>query len=82
MPFSAYESDALRVLSAALSEALDTLRKLNGRALTETETSDFSKKLAANLMAVFDNGERDPAVLSRAALRGVYASSGRVMSDV
>jgi hypothetical protein len=82
MPFSAYDSDALRLLSAALSEALDTLRKLNGRALTETETADFSKKLAANLMAVFDNGEREPAVLTRAALRGVYASSSRVTSDV
>jgi hypothetical protein len=82
MPFSAYDSDALRLLSAALSDALDTLRKLNGRALTETETSDVSKKLTANLMAVFDNGERDLAVLTRAALRGVYASSPSVMSNV
>jgi hypothetical protein len=82
MPFSAYDSDALRLLSAALSDALDSLGKLKGRALTETETLDFSKKLTANLMSVFDNGERDPAALKRAALRGVYASSGKVMSGV
>jgi hypothetical protein len=35
-----------------------------------------------HLMAVFDNGERDPAALERAALRGVYVSLGKVMSDV
>jgi hypothetical protein len=46
-PFSAYDSDALRLLSAALSGPLDTLRKSKGGALTETETSDFSKKLTA-----------------------------------
>ena len=55
MPFSAYDSDALRLLSAALSDALDSLGKSKGRALTETETSDFSEK--THLMAVFDNGE-------------------------
>jgi hypothetical protein len=32
MPFSAYYSDALRLLSAALSDALDSLGKSKGRA--------------------------------------------------
>jgi hypothetical protein len=41
MSFSAYDSDALRVLSAALSDTLDTVRKSTGRELTETETSDL-----------------------------------------
>ena len=73
MPFSAYDSDALRVPSAALSDTLDTLRKSAGRPLTEIETSDLSRKLAANLMAAFDDGKRDPAALRRAALhRGVH----------
>ena len=45
MPFSAYDSDALRLLSAVFSDALDSLGKSKGRALTETETSDFRKKL-------------------------------------
>jgi len=66
-----YDSDDLRLLSAALSDALGLVQKSAGGPLTETETSDFSKKLAANLMAVFDNGEREPAALMRAALRGV-----------
>jgi len=82
MPFSAYDSDALRLLSAALSDALETFRKSKGRALTETETSDLGIKLTANLMAAFDNGEREPAALKRAALRGVYVASDKVTTDV
>jgi hypothetical protein len=82
MPFSAYDSDALRVLSAALSDTLDTLRKSMGREFTETETSTFSKKLTANLMAAFDDGKREPAALRRAALAGVYVSLRPAMSDV
>jgi len=69
MSFSAYNSDALRLLSTALADAMGTLRKSNRNVLTETETSDLSRKLTANLMAVFDNGERKPAALARAALR-------------
>ena len=80
MPFSAYDSDALRVLSAALSDTLDILRKSAGRPLTETETSDLSRKLAANLMAAFDDGKREPSALRRAALHGVYTSTGKAMS--
>jgi hypothetical protein len=82
MPFSAYDSDALRVLSAALSGALDSVRKSKGRELTETETSNLSKKLAANLMAAFDDGNREPAALKRAALDGKYVSLGTSMGDV
>ena len=82
MPFSAYDSDALRVLSAALSDTLDTLRKSTGRELTEIETSDFTKKLTANLMAAFDDGTRETAALKRAALEGEYVSLGTSMSDV
>jgi hypothetical protein len=82
MPFSDYDSDALRVLSAALSGALDSVRKSKGRALTEPETSKLSKKLAANLMAAFDDGNREPGALRHAALEGEYVSLGTSMSDV
>jgi hypothetical protein len=76
MHFSAYNSDDLRLLSAALSDALGIVRKSAGGPLTETETSDFSKRLADNLFKAFDSGERNPAGLKRAALQGVlWASS-------
>jgi len=78
MPFSAYDSDALRLLSAALSEALESVRKSAKRPLTESETAGFSKRLAAQLMEVFDRGERDPAALKRAALQGIYLSAEAV----
>jgi hypothetical protein len=65
MRHSAYDSADLCLLSAALSEALALVRKSAGGPLTETETSDFSERLASNLFRVFDSGERDPAALKR-----------------
>ena len=67
--------DDLRLLSAALSDALGLVQKSAGGPLTETETSDFRERLAANLFVVFDSGERDPAALKRAALKGVLWAS-------
>jgi hypothetical protein len=75
VPFSAYDSDDLHLLSAALSDALEDVRKSAGGLLTEAETSEFSKRLAASLMNVFDSGEREPAALKRAALQGVAIRS-------
>jgi hypothetical protein len=71
----AYDSDDLRLLSAALSAAMGVVRNYAGGLLTSTETSDFSTRLARNLMEVFDSGERDPAALERAALQGVLWAS-------
>jgi hypothetical protein len=68
---SAYDSDDLRLLSAAHSEALETIREVAAGPLTPPEISDFSRRLAQNLMSVFDAGERNPAALRRAALKGV-----------
>jgi hypothetical protein len=82
MPFAGYDSDALRLLSAALSGALDSLEKSKGSALTEAETSEFGKRLTVILISVFDEGEREPAALKRAALHGVGASSGNGSHDV
>ena len=73
MPFSAYDSHAIRLLSAALSDALEVVRATLGGRLTEDEASDFTKKLAENLLRVFDSGERDPAALKQAALEGIFS---------
>jgi len=71
MSFSAYDTEALRLLTTALAEALVTFRASKRTALTETETSDVTRKITANLMTAYDNGERAPAALARVALQGV-----------
>jgi hypothetical protein len=81
MPFTTYDNDALRLLSTALSEAMDALHRSKGSALTETEASEVSKRLTVILMTVFDEGERELAELKRAALEGVGASWGDAARD-
>jgi hypothetical protein len=71
----AYDSDDLRLLSAALSAAMGVVRNYAGGPLSPTETSDFSTRLARNLMEVFDSGERGLPALERAALQGVLWAS-------
>ncbi len=74
MLFSAYDSDGLRALSAAFSDAMGTVKSAGG-VLTERERSDFSKRISENLMKAFDLGERNTTVLRRVALRGVFVSA-------
>jgi hypothetical protein len=71
----AYDSDDLRLLSAALSAAIGVVRNCAGGPLSPTETSNFNTRLARNLMNAFDSGERDPGALERAALQGVLWES-------
>ena len=72
----AYDSDDLRLLSAARSAALAAVRKSAGGPLTETEISDFSERIAASPFRAFNSGERDPAALNLAALQGILTESG------
>jgi hypothetical protein len=74
VPFSAYDPDALRVLTRALFEALAVLNKSAPRTLTGAEKAHFRNSIARNLMDAYDAGERDPAALNRAAFRGVFVS--------
>ena len=75
MTFSAYDTSDVKVLSAALAQAMRSLKRSAARPLTEIETTDFSKRITLNLMKVFDLGERDASALNRAALEGIYAST-------
>jgi hypothetical protein len=72
MPFSAYGSDALRVLAPALNCALAILDKSASRDLTDAEKVQFRTSVARNLMDAYDAGERDPTALGRAAPRGIF----------
>jgi hypothetical protein len=74
MTFSAYDPDAVRLLSAVLSDALDIVRRSAARPLTEAETSDFTKRITDNLLKRFNLGERAPSALRGAALREILSS--------
>ena len=68
MPFSAYDSEAVRRLSCAFADAMDAHRKSAGRPLSANETALLSKRMVDNLMKTYDSGERDPEALKRAAM--------------
>jgi hypothetical protein len=74
VPFSAYDADALRVLTRALFEALATLNKSVPRPLTSSEKAHFHERIIRNLKEAYDAGQRDPEALKRIALRGVLIS--------
>ena len=75
--FSAYDSDALRLLSGALADAFVTVRTSAAHPLTEIETANLTKRIADNLMSFYDRGERDPSALKRAALEGIAVLPGK-----
>jgi hypothetical protein len=69
-----YDSDALRILTRALFEALAIIDDSAPRILTSSEKARFRSSVAGNLMDAYDAGERDPKALNRAALRGLFIS--------
>jgi hypothetical protein len=69
MPFSAYDSKGLHLLSESLSESLAELGRLTGP-VSETQTILLHKTLSDRLMKAYDKGEREPAALKTAALMG------------
>ena len=74
MPFSAYNSDGLRLLSIALSEALESVNLASARRLSAAETSRISAALERTLKRSHDAGERNPEALKRTALDEIFAS--------
>jgi len=68
MPFSEYNSDGVRLLSAALCDALELVRRASG----QPETSAITNRLVENLKETHDSGERDPKALKRAAVQGIF----------
>jgi len=69
MPFSAYDSGSVRLLSAVLADATISARKTIGHPLSEREISTLSEMLVQGLTKAHDAGERDPDALKRAAVR-------------
>ena len=73
--FDAYDSESLRLLSAALCEAMENVQNAEDRQLTESELAGLSKRMTDILMTAFARGVRDPAALKDAALHGASGSS-------
>jgi hypothetical protein len=70
MQFSAYDNQ-IRVLSSALSDALEAVLKSTAVSPSRTESLGLLKRLSDNLLEAFDRGEREHSALKCAALRGM-----------
>ena len=68
MPFSAYDSDAIQLLSTVLSKALAEVSKSNLAPLSPAERAPVARRITRNLIQLYDGGEREPAALMRAVL--------------
>ncbi len=71
MQFSAYDSNGLRLLSPALSEAMVELQQTIKHPLDEAEKAAFSNRLVDNLSKAYDAGVLEPSALKVAALRAI-----------
>jgi hypothetical protein len=76
MPFSAYNSNGVRLLSAAHSETMGLVRRASGHSLSEVETSAVSTKLVNNLMKTHDSGS---AILRRSSAPRFKGFSRRLL---
>ena len=74
MPFAAYDSSGVRLLSGVLADAMISARKTIGHELSEAEGSELNKRLVRGLAEAHDSGERDPGALKRSALRELFAT--------
>lgn len=71
MPFSAYDSRALRLLSGALQEGFTEYQRSCRYPLTPAELADIKQKMTLNLVRAYDRGEREPVALQGVSLRGL-----------
>jgi hypothetical protein len=74
MPFAAYDSSGVRLLSGVLADAMISARKIIGHQLSEAEGSELNQRLVRGLAEAHDSGERDPGALKRSALRELFAT--------
>jgi hypothetical protein len=74
MPFAAYDSSGVRLLSGVLADAMISARKTVGHQLSEAEGSELNKRLVRSLSEAHDSGERNPDALERSALRELFAT--------
>ena len=77
MPFAAYDSNGVRLLSGVLADAMISARKTVGHKLSEAEVSDIRQTLVHRLTMAHDSGERDPDALKRVAVRSAFQRQAR-----
>ena len=67
MPFRAYDPEGVKILSAALKEAKAEFAQ-TAPFLSPTQWEGVSLEMVRRLMKAYDNGERNPDELRKAAL--------------
>jgi hypothetical protein len=77
MPFSAYDTHALHILTEALSFAVAEFVGLAGSP-TQAQISEAERSITKQLMVEYDAGERDPKILARSAAKAVVRLRGTI----
>lgn len=67
MPFSAYDSEAIRLLSTALAEVMAAA----DRRLPTGEFAAINRAVTRKLIEAYDDGERDPGALKAAGAAAI-----------
>jgi hypothetical protein len=71
VPFSAYDSRALRLLSGALQGGFSEYQRSCKYPLNPSELADIKQKMTLNLARAYDRGERELVALQDVSLRGL-----------
>jgi hypothetical protein len=71
VPFSAYDSRALRLLSGALQGGFSEYQRSCRYPLNPAELAEIKQKMTLNLVRAYDLGERELTVLQDVSLRGL-----------
>lgn len=72
MPFSAYDTHAVHILSQALSRAMAEFLAVQ-KSPTEEQIANAKRSITKRLMIEYDAGERDPNALARSAARAGHS---------
>ncbi len=77
MPYFVHNREAVGLASAALSNALETVRNMRGQALTEVQMLVLSERVVQNVNEQILLGERDPLALKVSGVHGLLTSQVR-----
>jgi len=70
MPFSAYDIEAIRLLSKVLAEVNAQV----GQGMSAAELAAVERAVTRKLIEAYDGGERDPDALKRAGAAGLVGA--------
>ena len=71
VPVSAYDSDAICLLSTAVEQTMSTADQHR----SASEVAEFNRAVTRKLIEAFDGGERDPDALRRVGVEALTAAA-------